>query len=151
MGKRHDSDSDMSPPRKDGPPAKVKQRHDSDDDLSPPRQGAARQRHDSDADLSPPGQGPAAKKRQRHDSDEDMSPPRKGRPEQDDTERMTSGLRAGLVRGEALKKEAATVREERRKAVEAAPEEETGKNAATVYRSRDLTTKISREQWAQDQ
>lgn len=64
---------------------------------------------------------------------------------------MTSGLRAGLVRGEALKKEAATVREERRKAVEAAPDEETGKNSATVYRSRDLTSKITREEWAQDQ
>ena len=58
--RRHDSDSDASPPRR--------QRHDSGSDASPPR----RQRHDSGSDASPP-------RRQRHDSGSDASPPRRQR------------------------------------------------------------------------
>merc|ERR1712154_260997 len=100
--------------------AKPTRRHDSDnDDLSPPRQKAAataqkKQRNDSDSDLSPPrpsGGGSAATKKGRHDSDADLSPPRRGsggaKNEGDETVKMTSGLRAGLVAGEALKAEAA--------------------------------------------
>lgn len=173
---RHDSDaSDLSPTRlvPARPAAKSggRQRHDSDaSDLSPPRGAAnaptARQRHDSDAsDLSPPRPGGsgkpslAKKRRQRHDSDgsasEDLSPPRGGGQggggDEDDKEKMTSGLRAGLVQGEALKAEAAAVRAKRQEELAAAPDNETGRGAETVYRSRDLVTKISREQWASDQ
>ncbi|XP_078656466.1 uncharacterized protein LOC144902766 isoform X2 [Branchiostoma floridae x Branchiostoma belcheri] len=72
--RRHDSDSDQSPPRR--------QRHGSDSDQSPPRKG----RQQSDSDQSPP-------RRKRHDSDQspprrkrhdsDQSPPRKRQPHSD--------------------------------------------------------------------
>merc|ERR1712203_242060 len=62
---------------------------------------------------------------------------------------MTSGLRAGLVRGSDLKEEASQVRAERRAAVEAAPDEETGRGATTVYRDKATGKKISREEFAQ--
>ncbi|XP_019645393.1 PREDICTED: BUD13 homolog [Branchiostoma belcheri] len=92
--RRHDSDSDQSPPRRqrhdsDQSPFRRRKPH-SDSDQSPPRrkrhdsdqspprkrgrdqvtsQSPKRRRHDSDGDLSPP--------RGRADSDEDMSPPRR--------------------------------------------------------------------------
>ncbi|XP_035699250.1 BUD13 homolog [Branchiostoma floridae] len=72
--RRHDSDSDQSPPRR--------QRNGSDSDQSPPRKG----RQQSDSDQSPP-------RRKRHDSDQspprrkrhdsDQSPPRKRKPNSD--------------------------------------------------------------------
>ena len=81
--KRHDSDSDASPPRS-------RRRHDSSD-ASPPR---ARRRHDS-SDASPP------RSRRRHDSS-DASPPRKTRSESRDNSpprnskaASNSGLRDG--------------------------------------------------------
>merc|ERR1712071_301882 len=63
--KRHDSDSDASPPRRrtqDLDASPPRKRNDSDSDASPPRR-----RHDSDA--SPP--------RKRDNSDSDASPPRR--------------------------------------------------------------------------
>jgi len=150
QGRRHDSDADLSPPR--GAAAQGR-RHDSDADLSPPRkEPAKRQRHDSDADISPPRQGGRA----RHDSDADMSPPRRGprkdRGEVDENgeERMSSGLRSGLVKGSVLREEAAKVREERKAALAAAPDSETGKGAETVYRNR-AGGKIGREEWVEQQ
>merc|ERR1712050_430346 len=101
---------------------------------------------------SPPRKGPktiekTSSSRQRHDSDADLSPPRKKNEEEE--ERMTSGLRSGLVRGSELKAEAAQIRAERRAAVEAAPDEETGKNATTVYRDKATGKRISREEFVE--
>merc|ERR1740138_1131388 len=63
---------------------------------------------------------------------------------------MSSGLRAGLVRGSDLKEEAAQVRRERREAVEAAPDSQTGRGAQTVYRNRE-GRQVSREEWVDQQ
>jgi len=49
-----------------------------------------------------------------------------------------------------LKEEAAQVRAARRAAVDAAPDEETGRGATTVYRNRD-GGKIDREEWVDNQ
>mmetsp|Transcript_132943 Transcript_132943/g.230086 ORF Transcript_132943/g.230086 Transcript_132943/m.230086 type:complete len:570 (+) Transcript_132943:59-1768(+) len=156
---RHDSDADLSPPRK--PANSQRQRHDSDADLSPPRKPAEskRQRHDSDADLSPPRKL-SKSKRQRHDSDADLSPPRRGSAGRadadkngeadDNTERMSSGLRAGLVSGQQLKDEAREVREKRRAEIEAAPDAVTGRGAETVYRNRQ-GQRVTREEWVEGQ
>eukprot|EP00933_Yihiella_yeosuensis_P039604 TRINITY_DN33685_c0_g1_i1.p1 TRINITY_DN33685_c0_g1~~TRINITY_DN33685_c0_g1_i1.p1 ORF type:complete len:544 (-),score=177.21 TRINITY_DN33685_c0_g1_i1:64-1695(-) len=174
---RHDSDADLSPPRKpakapakgddsDGdlspprPPAKSaaaaskggRQRHDSDSDLSPPRAAPkAAAGRGEDSDLSPPRAAPkaAGSARQRHDSDSDLSPPRTApKKDEPEVELMSSGLRSGLVRGSDLKEEAAKVRAERRKAVDEAPDDETGKGAQTVYRNRE-GRKVEREEWVQ--
>lgn len=64
--KRHDSDSDQSPPRH-----KTEKRA-SDSDQSPPRRGPRTSR-DSDSDQSPPRRRP----RRGKESDEDLSPPRR--------------------------------------------------------------------------
>lgn len=176
---RHDSDADLSPPRKGkdevkkeadadlSPPRKdsaVKgQRHDSDADLSPPRKSAASsskdapsksRRHDSDADLSPPRKS-SGSKRARHDSDADLSPPRKGKDDEeksykDAPEKMSSGLNAGLISGKALKDESDRVKRERKEQLAAMPDEQTGKGADTVYRSRKGGT-IDRAQWVEEQ
>jgi len=152
---RHDSDSDISAPRPPPKAAKAaggkKARHDSDSDLSPPRgaAGGGKQRHDSDAeDVSPPRK-PAAK-RARHDSDSDLSPPRGGDGEEEGEEKMSSGLRAGLVSGKALKEEAAQVRAKRKEALLEMADEDTGKGAQTVYRSKE-GSKITREEWVGQQ
>jgi pre-mRNA-splicing factor CWC26 len=63
---------------------------------------------------------------------------------------MSSGLRAGLVSGAALKEEAAKVRSERKAALEALPDSQTGKSADTVYRNRS-GGKIGREEWVEQQ
>lgn len=68
--------------------------------------------------------------------------------EEDGEEKMSSGLRAGLVRGSDLKEEAAQVRAKRRAAVDEAPDEETGKGAETVYRNKE-GKRITREEWAE--
>jgi len=166
--KRHDSNSDMSPPRraavKEEKQGGAKKRHDSDSDISPPRRagandekkGGAKKRHDSDSDMSPPRKAIASNAKEggakrRHDSDSDMSPPRKVATNEDgEEEKMSSGLRAGLVSGAALKEEAAKVREERKAKLEAMPDSQTGKNADTVYRNRS-GGKIDREQWVEQQ
>eukprot|EP00930_Biecheleria_cincta_P028519 TRINITY_DN1990_c0_g1_i1.p1 TRINITY_DN1990_c0_g1~~TRINITY_DN1990_c0_g1_i1.p1 ORF type:complete len:666 (+),score=177.78 TRINITY_DN1990_c0_g1_i1:69-2000(+) len=161
-------EKDLSPPR--AAPKATKQaaqpraRHDSDSDISPPRAQKAAQppaRHDSDSDISPPRAQKAAaggQTRQRHDSDSDISPPREAAArktkrkaaEDDEPEKMSSGLRAGLVRGSQLKEEAAQVRAERKAAVEAAPDDQTGKGAQTVYRNRE-GKRIEREEWVDQQ
>lgn len=133
------SDDDLSPPRAAAPGGK--KRHDSDADLSPPRKA----RHDSDADMSPPRT--QAKKRHDSDAESDLSPPRGGK---DKEEAMTSGQSSGLVRGEDLRKEAAALREKRKRDLEAMDDEQTGKDAATVYRNRD-GLKVTREEWAMQQ
>lgn len=63
---------------------------------------------------------------------------------------MSSGLRAGLVRGSDLKDEAAQVREQRRAALMTASDEQTGRNATTVYRNRE-GVRIDRDEWVQQQ
>jgi len=165
--KRHDSNSDLSPPRNavaSNAKARPAKRHDSDSDMSPPRKivasnekaGGAKKRHDSDSDMSPPRRAAVKEEKQggskkRHDSDSDMSPPRKAATNDDgEEEKMSSGLRAGLVSGKALKEEAAKVREERKAKLEAMPDSQTGKNADTVYRNRS-GGKIDREQWVEQQ
>lgn len=151
-----DADSDLSPPRgggkaKDAPAKEKRARHDSDSDLSPTR---AAKREAEDVDLSPPRQGKPAKQGKRHDSDSDISVPRRAAKEEKtavkDEERMSSGLRAGLVRGSDLKDEAAQLRADRKAAILSAPAEETGRDATTVYRNKQ-GQKISREEWADQQ
>ena len=88
--RRHDSDSDTSPPRKhqrsNSDASPPRRRHDSDSDASPPRKhqksdsdaSPPRRRHDSDA--SPPRRrcdSDASPPRRRKESDSDASPPRK--------------------------------------------------------------------------
>lgn len=163
---RHDSGSDLSPPR---PATAAKSgRGAADSDLSPPRAAAssgagkvAKEAAD-DQDLSPPRQTKVVRHGNRHDSDSDLSLPRRaadkgkdkgneGSKADDEEEvRMSSGLRAGLVRGSDLKDEAAQLRADRRAAILSAPAEETGRDATTVYRSKD-GHKISREEWAENQ
>lgn len=65
--KRHDSDSDQSPPRK-----KTLEKGASDSDQSPPRMRPRKSRG-SDSDQSPPRRRP----RRGKESDEDLSPPRR--------------------------------------------------------------------------
>ncbi|XP_075298662.1 BUD13 homolog [Opisthocomus hoazin] len=110
---RRDS-PDLSPPRR--------QRHDSPD-LSPPR----RQRHDS-PDLSPP-------RRQRHDSP-DLSPRRgvcdaKGPPQKASV--MPSGVRAGLVSADVLRRERQELRRQERNTKHL---EEESRHAETVFRDK---------------
>mmetsp|Transcript_98345 Transcript_98345/g.278112 ORF Transcript_98345/g.278112 Transcript_98345/m.278112 type:complete len:314 (+) Transcript_98345:76-1017(+) len=162
-GSRNDLDAKMCPSqqgatRKQGDSTERKSRGDSDADMSPPRRAGAattKRRHDSDADLSPPRKsGAGARRGQRHDSDADLSPARANgasRETGDEEQRMTSGLRAGLVAGDILKSEAAEVREKRKAAIAAASDADTGRNAETVYRSRGDGSLISREAWAEEQ
>merc|ERR1712083_495352 len=129
--------ADLSPPRKSQPvEAEVKKkaartRHDSDSDLSPPRtenkaaSASGRQTQNSNADLSPPRKKAEKDDKRRHDSDADLSPPRR-RQKSESPAKMTSGLRSGMISGKELKDEAARVRAERKAAIEAAPDEETG-------------------------
>lgn len=63
---------------------------------------------------------------------------------------MSSGLRAGLVAGSVLKEEAAQVRADRKAALLAAPDEETGKGATTTYRNRTGAI-ATREEWVESQ
>lgn len=158
--RRNDSDSDISLPRReqansDGAPSRQNQPHPAQADLSPPRRGGApstRRRHDSDADISPPrrhlGGGTT-----RHDSDiEDFSPARrnseKSKNAQESEDRMSSGLRSGLVSGAQLKEEAAQVRRERLEKLESMADSETGRGADTVYRSK-AGKRITREEWVE--
>lgn len=119
--KRHDSDSDQSPPRK-----KSMKREASDSDQSPPRQ-RPRARPDSGSDQSPPRRRP----RNRKNSDEDLSPPR--RPGQSHGERMLSGGKAGLVSVDVLRKEQ---EENRRRDRNNRPLEDESRNAQTVFRDK---------------
>ncbi|GBM63133.1 BUD13 [Araneus ventricosus] len=80
--RRHDSDSDYSPPRKSQNQSS-RMRHDSGSDISPPRKSSKvskgrKERHDSDSDHSPPRRNASASQgKRRHDSDSDISPPRR--------------------------------------------------------------------------
>jgi pre-mRNA-splicing factor CWC26 len=173
---RHDSDADLSPPRAAPQPARAKgsgdtsdlsppraagggkKKHDSDDDLSPPRAAGKppAARHDSDVDLSPPRKPAgkpskdAAKRSKGDDDDGDLSPPRKSDKKTEVVERMASGMRAGLVSGKDLQREAKELREERAAAIAAAPDAETGRNAETVYRGKD-GKRVTREDWIESQ
>lgn len=74
---RHDSDSDISPPRHQKERISKKNRDSFNNDLSPPRhaKGSPREtRHDSDSDISPP-RSLKCDSRKRHSSG-DLSPPR---------------------------------------------------------------------------
>ncbi|MGH0128597.1 UNVERIFIED_CONTAM: hypothetical protein FKN15_001807 [Acipenser sinensis] len=133
---RHDSDSDVSPPRR-------KARR-SDSHLSPPRrrpqQGG---RRGSDSDLSPPRRRPQQGGRQGSDSDlspprrnarpsADMSPPRRGNGVQG-ANQMLSGGAAGLVSVEVLRKEH---EENRKRERQNKPLEDASRNAQTVFRDK---------------
>ncbi|XP_041656529.1 BUD13 homolog [Cheilinus undulatus] len=118
--KRHDSDSDQSPPRKR--PLKGEA---SDSDQSPPRR--ATKTRGSDSDQSPPRRRPQSGK----DSDGDLSPPH--RPGQSQGTRMLSGGKAGLVSGDVLRKEQ---EENRRKERHNQPLEDESRNAQTVFRDK---------------
>ena len=154
--RRHDSDSDQSPPRK---PAQG--RHDSDSDQSPPRK-SARGRHDSDSDQSPPrkpAQGrhdsdsdqspPRKSARGRHDSDSDQSPPRRGGREkypsparkglsgEKKVEPQTvNGLRAGYVSGKELTETMERKKRDEEDRFSRLDNTQTGKVAETVYRDK---------------
>uniref|UniRef100_A0A3B3ZNM6 BUD13 homolog n=1 Tax=Periophthalmus magnuspinnatus TaxID=409849 RepID=A0A3B3ZNM6_9GOBI len=134
--KRHDSDSDQSPPRK-----KTVRREASDSDQSPPRH-PSRVRQHSDSDQSPPrrrsrarqhsdsDQSPPRKRPQsRRSSDEDLSPPR--RPGQ--SHRMLSGGKAGLVSVDVLRREQ---EENRRRDRNNQPLEDESRNAQTIFRDK---------------
>ncbi|XP_015251704.1 PREDICTED: BUD13 homolog [Cyprinodon variegatus] len=118
---RHDSDSDQSPPRK-----KTANREASDSDQSPPRR-RQKLRQDSDSDQSPPRRPP----RGGRDSDGDLSPPRRGTASQGP--RMLSGVKAGLVSTDVLKKEK---EENRRREKSNQPLEDDSRNAQTVFRDK---------------
>ncbi|XP_054989546.1 BUD13 homolog isoform X2 [Sorex araneus] len=93
---KHDSSTDLSPPRKKQ--AKTHYavrkpspgRQDSDSDLSPPRNRPRPQ--SSDSDLSPP-----RRKRRASSSDSDLSPPRRSQPRGKKAAHMYSGAKTGLV------------------------------------------------------
>ncbi|XP_060910852.1 BUD13 homolog [Labrus mixtus] len=128
--KRHDSDSDQSPPRKR--PLKGQA---SDSDQSPPRR-RTKTRAGSDSDQSPPRRRPQSAK----DSDGDLSPPRQ--PVQSHGPRMLSGGKSGLVSVDVLRKEQ---EENRRRERHNQPLEDESRNAQTVFRDksgkrRDLDT-----------
>ncbi|TNM84875.1 hypothetical protein fugu_009053 [Takifugu bimaculatus] len=120
--KRHDSDSDQSPPRK-----KTHEKRASDSDQSPPRI-RPRTSRGSDSDQSPPRRRPC---RGGKESDEDLSPPR--RPSQKHDPKMLSGRKAGLVSGDLLRKEQ---EENRRKEKHNQPLEDDSRNAKTVFRDK---------------
>ncbi|XP_055082939.1 BUD13 homolog isoform X3 [Periophthalmus magnuspinnatus] len=119
--KRHDSDSDQSPPRK-----KTVRREASDSDQSPPRRRSRARQH-SDSDQSPPRKRPQS----RRSSDEDLSPPR--RPGQSHSQRMLSGGKAGLVSVDVLRREQ---EENRRRDRNNQPLEDESRNAQTIFRDK---------------
>nr|DBA16221.1 TPA: hypothetical protein GDO54_003635 [Pyxicephalus adspersus] len=160
---RHDSDSDLSPPRKmertstQNKQIKVRLR---DSDMSPPRRAQPR---GSDSDLSPPRHNQRkgsdlSPPRRANCKDLDVSPPRrraeseKGSSSSQRTgPKMLSGGRAGLVSAEVLRQE----KEEERKAQKDNKNiEKDSRNAETVFRDksgkrRDLATE--RDQQLQKQ
>ncbi|XP_012710696.2 BUD13 homolog [Fundulus heteroclitus] len=118
---RHDSDLDLSPPRK-----KPVKREASDSDQSPPRR-RPKVRQDSDSDQSPPRRPP----QRGRDSDGDLSPPRRSGTSQGP--RMLSGGKAGLVSIDILRKEQ---EENRRRDKNNQPLEDESRNAQTVFRDK---------------
>ncbi|XP_023656191.2 BUD13 homolog [Paramormyrops kingsleyae] len=104
---RHESDSDLSPPRLSG-------KHSPD--LSPPRkQSQHRKRRDSDSDLSPP------RRVSRHPSETPAGP------------QMLSGGTAGLVSVEVLRREREVNRKLESKNVSL---EDESRNAQTIFRDK---------------
>merc|ERR1711936_185588 len=157
--RRHDSDSDESPPRKrhdsDGsssPSPEPRRRHDSD--ASPPRK-----RKDSDSDESPPRKrvkeepdsdaSPPRRIKKGSDSDlspvrrggnggsdSDLSPPRVGEGMGKGMKKTLDGKTAGLQNARDLKEELKMIKDKERKKMEALPDEVSGKNAETKIRGR---------------
>ncbi|XP_051896036.1 BUD13 homolog [Pristis pectinata] len=128
--RRHDSDSDLSPPRKGG-------QRSSDSDLSPPRRKklgirTSDNRPDSgNSDLSPTQQRQPTHKQASSRGQvvsRDSSPSRKSRGNE-----MLSGGQAGLVSTDTLRKE----KEDRRKRERAAEHlADDSRNAITVFRDK---------------
>ncbi|XP_076025254.1 BUD13 homolog [Genypterus blacodes] len=113
--KRHDSDSDQSPPRK--------RRGAADSGKSPQR----KTNRNSDCDQSPPRRRPQGGKA----SDEDLSPPRRqGQPQ---GPRMLSGGTAGLVSKEVLRNER---EENKRRDRHNKPLEDESRTAQTTFRDK---------------
>ncbi|XP_056398948.1 BUD13 homolog [Hyla sarda] len=127
---RHDSDSDLSPPRNRAvsPPqdSRKKAIRQKDSHMSP-RRGT--QHNGSDSDLSPPRQV------QRRDSDSDLSPPRR-RVESEKRSKgsqMLSGGRSGLVSAKVLREE----KEEQRRGEKSNKNLEVeSSNTETVFRDK---------------
>ncbi|XP_009076294.1 PREDICTED: BUD13 homolog, partial [Acanthisitta chloris] len=148
--RRHDT-PDPSPPRRqrhdtpDLSPPRQRRRHDTPD-LSPPR----RQRHDSSPRREkPPGSpgvkkqsrtkgrtSPAGRDQHRSRSPLDHSPHRrdtKGSPKKVNASTMSSGVRAGLVSADVLRREQQELRKPDRSIKHL---EEESRNAATVFRDK---------------
>ena len=177
--RRHDSDSDQSPPRKrhdsDSDPSPPRKRHDSDSDQSPPRkrhdsdadQSPPRKRHDSDSDQSPPRKkydSDASPPRKHQKSDSDASPPRRRKnlspirikPDPDGpSKRKTTldGKKAGLQTGTALRQEMEELQKRQREEFSKMDASVTGQNAATAIRAskkRQIEAKIEEEREKQE-
>ncbi|KFV56464.1 BUD13 [Gavia stellata] len=145
--KRHDS-PDLSPPRRkrhDSPDLSppMRQRHDSPD-LSPPRR-----KHNgslsSDSDLSPPRRTlPAGKDRSR--SPHDLSPHRhrdaKGSPKK--ANMMLSGVKAGLVSADVLRREQQELRRHERNNKYL---EEESRHSQTVFRDKSGRKRNLAQEW----
>ncbi|KAJ8908803.1 hypothetical protein NDN08_005507 [Rhodosorus marinus] len=154
-----DGQEDVSPPTRGGPDedASPPRRRPREEDTSPPR----RKRLEEDA--SPPRRrrpDEDAPPRRRRPREEDASPPRRRRREEaasaprrrrpedgaspprgpkDTSKRaeakmMSSGLSAGLVKGEDLTKQSRALKEERERMLATALADDIGRGAKTVYR-----------------
>ena len=162
--RRHDSDSDASPPRKhqksDSDASPPRRRHDSD--ASPPRRrcdsdaSPPRRRKESDSDASPP--------RKHQKSDSDASPPRRKpnlspiriKPDPDGPSKRTTtldGKKAGLQTGFALHQEMKELQKKQKEAFRKMDESLTGQNAITAVRAskkRQMEAKIEEEKVKQE-
>ncbi|XP_077985046.1 uncharacterized protein LOC144439683 isoform X2 [Glandiceps talaboti] len=128
-GHKRALDSDQSPPRR---------RHDSNSDLSPPRKS----RHEYDSDLSPPRKSSKFKfsSKSKYESDSDQSPPRKpseGKQQERKPSKTLSGTKAGLSDAATLRRENEDRRRREKETFTRMTEEVSGRNAETVYRDRE--------------
>ncbi|XP_006824285.1 BUD13 homolog, partial [Saccoglossus kowalevskii] len=112
-------------------PKRKPTRHDSDSDLSPPRI-----RLDSDSDLSPPRSNSqkrlqSCKNNNSDNWDSDQSPPRKSKPS-----KTLSGNRAGLSDAATLRRENDQRRQRDNQTFDNLSAEISGRNAETVFRDK---------------
>ena len=143
--RRHDSASDLSPPRKRQEYKSISVlRKPKMEDLSPPRRSSG----SLSVDKRPSGHTspsircttpPPTKKgdsrsprRSRWDHSADLSPPRQPKEET----RMASGVKAGLQSAEVLKCENALARERQEQFYKSLESDLSGKHAETVYRDK---------------
>jgi len=120
---RRGLDEDASPPRR-GPveeDASPPRRRRREEDASPPRR-----RRQEEEDSSP----------RRRWSDADAAPPRrpKDTSKRVEAKKMSSGLSAGLLKGEDLSRQSRALKEERERMLATARADDIGRGAETVYR-----------------